>query len=571
MRSLARVRPAPGPEVSAHAKLRRACQDKSRYGESGELVYNPGGYDLNGIPVNLARAAYQAAAPETVPMNFSILLISCYDLGHQPLNLAWPLAALREASLDAATADLAVEDFPADRAAGADLIAISVPMHTALRIGVDAAWKARAVNPDAHLCFFGLYAWLNRHYLLQTGDGRRPAIADSVVGGEVESVLVALAQALHAGRTPTDLPGLTTLHQEASPHLGRHPLPLPDRRTLPSLDKYAHYVPGSTSSPDRPGNGSRAVSEDPVAYPAGYTEASRGCLHTCRHCPVVPVYNGRFFAVPVETVLADIAQQVQNGARHITFGDPDFLNGPGHARKVARALHGAFPHVSFDFTAKVEHLLKHRRLLPELVEHGASFVVSAFESTSDRVLSRLQKGHTRLQMEEALTVVDKAGLSIQPTWMPFTPWTSLDDYLFMLQWIREQGLILHVPAVQLSIRMLVPPGSALLTDGDGDEWQGTLDAARFTFRWQHPDPRMDALQQQVARIAEVAGRYEAEGSSGAGGGNLPDPVGDAASPYPVFHRIECAAHNAAGRPPPALPPLSSHIPRPPRLTEHWFC
>ncbi len=524
-------------------------------------------------------------------MKFSILLISCYELGHQPLSLAWPLAALREASLDAATADLAVEAFPADSAAGADLIAIAVPMHTALRIGVDAARKARAVNPDAHLCFFGLYAWLNRQYLLQTADGSEQAVADSVVGGEVESVLVALAQALHAGRTPTDLPGLSTLHQEASPHLGRHTLPLPDRTTLPSLDRYAHYVPGTASSADRPGNGGGAAPEEPAAYPAGYTEASRGCLHTCRHCPVVPVYNGRFFVVPVETVLADIAQQVKKGARHITFGDPDFLNGPGHARKVAKALHGAFPHVSFDFTAKVEHLLKHHRLLPELVGHGASFVVSAFESTSDRVLSRLQKGHTRRQMEEALTFVDKAGLSIQPTWMPFTPWTSLGDYLFMLQWIREQGLILHVPAVQLSIRMLVPPGSALLTDDDGDEWQGRLDAASFTFRWQHPDPRMDALQQQVARIAETAGQSDAEGSCGADGGDLPDPAGDWGSPYAVFHRIECAAHsaaahnaaehstteysaseqNGAGRPPPVLPPLSSQIALPPRLTEHWFC
>ena len=555
--------------VPSRARPGLACRDRSRYGESGELVYNPGVYALNGLPVDLARTANQAAALETVPMRFSVLLISCYELGHQPLSLAWPLAALREASLDAATADLAVEEFPTGRAAGADLIAVAVPMHTALRIGVDAARKARAANPDAHLCFFGLYAWLNRHYLLQLG-GKGP-IADSVVAGEAEPVLVALAHALQTGKPAADVPGLTTLNNEASPHLGRHSLPLPDRTSLPSLDNYAHYVPGSASDAEGMSTGNGARVEDPVAYPAGYTEASRGCLHTCRHCPVVPVYNGRFFVVPVETVIADIAQQVENGAQHITFGDPDFLNGPGHARKVARALNTAFPHVSFDFTAKVEHLLKHRRLLPELAEHGASFVVSAFESTSEHVLSRLQKGHTRQQMEEALTVVAEAGLSIQPTWMPFTPWTSLDDYLFMLQWIRDQGLITQVPAVQLSIRMLVPPGSALLSEEDSEAWQGTLDAPNFTFQWQHPDPRMDALQQQVARIAELAGQYEAEGSSGAGGGNLPDPVGDAASPYAVFHRIQCAAHNAAGRPPPVLPPLSSYIPRPPRLTEHWFC
>ncbi len=507
---------------------------------------------------------------DKVPMHSTILLISCYELGHQPLSLAWPLAALRAAGIDAATADLAVEDFPADSAARADLIAIAVPMHTALRIGVDAAHKARAANPDAHLCFFGLYAWLNRRHLLQPGDSRR-AVADSVIAGETEPVMVALAQALSAGSPPADVPGLTTAYREASPHLGRHTLPVPDRVPLPSLDKYAHYVPGSITATNGSATGNGRKVEEPVAYPAGYTEATRGCLHTCRHCPVVPVYNGRFFVVPVETVLADIAQQVDNGARHITFGDPDFLNGPGHARKVARALHDAFPNVSFDFTAKVEHLLKHRRLLPELVAHGASFVVSAFESTSDHVLSRLQKGHTRRHMEQALAAVDEAGLSIQPTWMPFTPWTSLDDYIAMLNWIRDQGLIPHVPPVQLSIRMLVPPESALLSGQDAEQWQGELDAANFTYRWQHPDPRMDALQQRVAHLAEMAARNESEDASCEGGEAAPALEGDLASPFTVFHTIECEAHLAAGRPPPLLPVIPSYVPRPPRLTEHWFC
>ena len=534
------------------------------------IVYNPSAFELTNIPESLEAGRGPSVPLDKVPMQSSILLISCYELGHQPLSLAWPLAALRAAGFDAATADLTVEDFPTAKAAGADLIAIAVPMHTALRIGVDAAHKARTINPGAHICFFGLYAWLNRRHLLQPGDSRT-GVADSVIAGESEPVLVALAQALHAGSPLEEVPGLTTTYREASPHLGRHTLPVPVRNPLPSLDSYAHYVPGSTTATNGSATGNGQQVEEPVAYPAGYTEATRGCLHTCRHCPVVPVYNGRFFVVPVETVLADIAQQVDNGARHITFGDPDFLNGPGHARKVARALHDAFPNVSFDFTAKVEHLLKHRRLLPELVEHGASFVVSAFESTSDHVLSRLQKGHTRRHMEEALVAVDEAGLSIQPTWMPFTPWTALDDYLFMLRWIREQGLIPHVPAVQLSIRMLVPPGSALLSGEDADEWKGTLDAANFTYRWQHPDPRMDALQQQVARIAEMAAQSESEDASSVAGATPPSHVGVSAGPYTVFHTIECEAHQAAGRPPPVLPALPSYVPRPPRLTEHWFC
>ena len=495
-------------------------------------------------------------------MEFSTLLISCYELGHQPLSLAWPLAALRAAGLDASTVDLAVDEFPTQKAARADLIAIAVPMHTALRIGVSAARQARAVNPRAHLCFFGLYAWLNRTYLLEGAEGEAGS-ADSVVAGEAEPVLVGLAQALAAGRTPTLVAGLTTRQHMAMPNLARLTFQRPDRSTLPALDNYAHYV----AEPE--------AGQEPVAHRAGYVEASRGCLHTCRHCPVVPVYSGRFFVVPVATVMADVAQQVEAGARHITFGDPDFLNGPGHARNVAHALHRAFPQVSFDFTAKVEHLLKHQALLPELAACGASFVVSAFESTSDRVLARLQKGHTRRQMEEAVKLLRETGLSIQPTWMPFTPWASLDDYLFMLRWIRQQGLIPHVPAVQLSIRMLVPPGSALLEDDDPSAWRGSLDAAHFTYRWLHPDPRMDALQQQVARIAEVAGQAQANGSSAKSAQSAahatPAQEIENANPFEVFRRIEREAYQMAGQSAPTWPIPSTHVPQPPRLTEHWFC
>jgi len=231
--------------------------------------------------------------------------------------------------------------------------------------------------------------------------------------------------------------------------------------------------------------------------------------------------------------------------------------------------------VSFDFTAKVEHILRHGALLPELVACGASFVVSAFESTSNRVLARLQKGHTRQQMEEAVESLREAGLAVQPTWMPFTPWTGLDDYLFMLRWIREQGLIPHVPAVQLSIRMLVPPNSALLAGEDAHEWRGTLDAANFTYRWLHPDPRMDALQQQVARIAEIAGQEEGgsapHDSKGNASAALQASAAATANPFAVFHRIESAAYRRAGRSAPDWPIPSVYIPRPPRLTEHWFC
>jgi hypothetical protein len=466
-----------------------------------------------------------------------LLLLSCYELGHQPLSLAWPLAALNAAGLPVTATDLAVEEFPAQAAAEAALVAIAVPMHTALRIGVDAARRVRALNPTAHICFFGLYAWMNRAYLLggeaKRRGGEEARIGDSVIGGEVEPVLVDLARAVLAGDDPAGVPGVTTAAGEAEPHLARLTFPLPARATLPPLESYARYM------------------ADGAAHLAGYVEASRGCLHTCRHCPVVPIYNGRFFIVPVETVLADIRQQVEAGARHITFGDPDFLNGPGHARKIAQALHSEFPDVTFDFTTKVEHILQHQDLIPELAACGATFVVSAFESTSEVVLARLHKGHTLTDMDAAIAILRNAGLAPQPTWMPFTPWTSLDDYLHLLAWIRCRDLILYVPAVQLSIRMLVPPGSALLAEPDTLHWIGDLDAGNFSYRWAHPDPRMDELQRTVAQVAEQAG--------------------DDANPYDTFALVEHAAYSLAHQLPPAPAALPRITVQPPRMTEHWFC
>lgn len=455
-----------------------------------------------------------------------VLLLACYELGHQPLSLAWPAAVLRRAGIQATPVDLTIDPLPHEAVARARFVGISVPMHTALRLGVRAAEDVRRLNPHVHICFFGLYAWLNADHLLAT-------VADSVIAGELEEELAAWVVRVLAGEEESPLAAgaaISTGRQRGRPGLTRLTLPPPDRTGLPDLSRYARYV------------------EDGVAHLAGYVEASRGCLHTCRHCPVVPVYGGRFFVVPVETVLADIRQQVAAGAEHITFGDPDFLNGPGHVLRIARSLHAEFPRLTFDFTTKVEHILKHRAVFPELRSLGARFVVSAFESVSDEVLSRLQKGHTRADLDEALAVLDAAGLPVQPTLLPFTPWAAIDDYIELLVWIRSRGLIAHVPAVQLSVRLLVPPGSALLHAPDAGAWLGPLDAANFTHTWQHPDPCMDELQRRVAAVAERG-----------------DDV------YTAFASIEQLAYGIAGRRPPLPPDTLTFAPAPPRLTEDWFC
>jgi len=454
----------------------------------------------------------------------AVLLVSCYELGHQPFAVASAWAELESAGLGVAGADASIAAPSDDAIARARLVAISVPMHTALRLGVAIARRVRVVNPSAHVCFFGLYASLNAAYL-------RGAIADSVIAGEFESALVELALGLGGatGKKASLEPELP------KPILRRLTFHVPRRDGLPPLEKYARLL--------GPGRGERRL--------VGYVEASRGCLHRCRHCPITPVYDGRFFVVPREIVLADARQQIEAGARHITFGDPDFLNGPGHSMAIVDALHAEHPEITFDITAKVEHILKHRERFPELARLGCIFVVSAVESLSSRVLEELVKGHTRADVLEALQITRDAGVALRPSLVAFTPWTTLADYVELCDFIFQQGLVDHVDPIQLAIRLLVPPGSALLTQGEPPPWLGPLEASEFGYTWVHADRAMDRLHAEVSRIVETGTARKEDALD-------------------TFRRIRTAAYQAAGR---ALPddsqaPVRAFVPK---LTEPWFC
>jgi radical SAM superfamily enzyme YgiQ (UPF0313 family) len=402
-----------------------------------------------------------------------------------------------------------------------------VPMHTALRLGVQAAERARAANPTAHICFYGLYAWLNREYLLSRW-------ADSVIGGEAEAPLAALAAAVLAGEAAGGVAGVTTAQATGRPYVRPSTtLPIPDRTGLPGLAAYARYQNGGP--PEL----------------AGYVEATRGCQHLCRHCPIVPIYGGRLVVVPVETVLADIRQQASAGAAHIVFGDPDFLNGPAHALRVARALHADFPRVTFEFTAKVAHILEHRRLFADFARLGCTRVTTAVESLSPVVLERLGKGHTAADVDAALRILDEAGIAMAPTLVAFTPWTTRDDYLAVVEFIEAHGLQESIAPVQLSIRLLVPPHSALIESPDAGEWLGELDAPNFTYRWRHPDPGMDTLCVDISTVvAEAEARQE---------------------PARLTHRrIRSLAYAAVGREEPA-PRIAPRRRAVPSMSENWFC
>lgn len=392
-----------------------------------------------------------------------ILLVSTYELGRQPFGLASPAAWLRAEGHTVTASDLSCSPLPATAAAEAGLIAFFLPMHTATRLVLRLIDRIRELNPTAHLCGYGLYAPLNEKVLCSAG-------VKTVIGGEFEPGLVDLARRLSQGEQFTKGTQIS---------LARQQFLVPDRTGLPALGAYAQLVTVG---------GTRRV---------GYTEASRGCRHLCRHCPVVPVYQGIFRIVQQDVVLEDIRRQVAAGAEHITFGDPDFLNGPGHAMPIVEALHGEFPAVTFDVTIKVEHLLKHRALLPQLKAAGCLFVTSAVESLDDRVLERLDKGHTRAEFEEALRLMRAAGLPMAPTFIPFTPWTTHAGYAEFLRALVQLDLAEQVSPIQLAIRLLIPEGSLLMKLPEVRAMVQPFDWKGLCYPWQNRDVGMDTLHAAI--------------------------------------------------------------------------
>jgi radical SAM superfamily enzyme YgiQ (UPF0313 family) len=398
-----------------------------------------------------------------------VVLISTYDLGRQPFNLASPAAWLLAEKHDVTCVDTAVACLPEEVIRQADLVAISLPMHTATRLAVKVIERVKALNPNTHLACYGLYAPMNADYLRTLG-------VHSILGGEFEPALVRIAA------------GLANTGPLIS--LDRLQFRTPDRTGLPPLARYAKLHINGT------------------AKKVGYTEATRGCKHLCRHCPVVPVYNGAFRVVQQDIVLEDIRRQVSQGASHITFGDPDFFNGPTHARRIVEELHNEYPAITYDVTIKIEHLLQQKELLPLLKTTGCLFVTSAVESVEDSVLAKLEKGHTRADFINVAREFEAIGLTLAPTFLPFTPWTTRQGFQQLLNTIAELGLIENVNPVQLALRLLIPSGSRLLELDEIQQVIGPFNPAALMYPWKHTDPSVDELAQSVMTLVNGSNRQE---------------------------------------------------------------
>ncbi len=526
-----------------------------------------------------------------------IVLISTYELGRQPFGLVSPAAWLRRRGHEVTCLDLTRQELDALAVGSAELIAIYLPMHTATRLACKLIPSLRVQNPGAHICCYGLYAPMNAEYLRSLGVG-------TILGGEFEGGLVRLAERLSCAEKNDKIfpQGLKHLEAgrsmsepfEAQDKLKLRPPSATEKKPQGSEDSALRYRGGdalkrapttfvATQSepmvsmerltPEKQGaekpqgsedsalryRGGDALKRTPTTFVGTQVEPIVSLerlefevpdRNLCRHCPIVPVYNGVFRIVAQDVVLADVRQQVAAGAQHISFGDPDFFNGIRHAMELVEAFHREFPGVTYDVTIKIEHLRKQERHLERLRDTGCLFVISAVESIDDGILERLDKGHTR---EDFLYVARKfreLGMTLHPTFVPFTPWTTLDGYLDLLRVLAAEELVENVAPIQLGIRLLIPEGSRLLELEEVRRMVDAFDAESLVYPWRNADGRVDLLSEAVQSIAAEADRKKESRAA-------------------AFARIWEAAHAAAGVVAPELRVTEGR--GVPFLSEPWYC
>lgn len=392
------------------------------------------------------------------------IVVSTYDLGHQP-QLAAVIAGLYEQSnLDYKVIDLSVETdmnklAPIESRAGSeiDTLICTVGMLTSAMLFRDVF--RYLVNAEVHinrLFLYGLYA--------------------SDLAREAE-ILGAGELIIRSAPTQTEI----ARDLDLEPIDARRYFP--SRKRLGSLDRYKHVKV----------EGGKKVS--------GYVETTGGCRHRCKHCPLPIHFNGKISVNPLMDVLADVEVQVAAGATHVTVGDPDFFNAPVHAMKFARELHKRFSDTTFDCTIKIEHLIKHNRYLGELGQLGCTFITSAVESMSDEILDNLSKGHKRDEIYTAVSYVDNAGIDFHPSFVPFTPWTGKEDYEEILRFVYQMGMEGFVEPVQLAIKLLVPEASLLLSSKEFLPYKGSYSQETFSYLWSYREPAMAELELDVkARV-----------------------------------------------------------------------
>jgi len=401
------------------------------------------------------------------------LLVSNFEGGFQPHTVATAATALIKAGVEVSVLDTYVEGIENEKFKNVDLVAISIPLFDAITAGIEISKIAREENPNAHITFFGQHATINANRLA----GK---YSDSCISGEWEIPLVKLAN-LVGGEKVDDLSGILLAEHALNgevihPFMSRDHLDVPTRTVLPPLEKYPQIQINKLL-------GSEQI--------VGATEIARGCHHKCLYCSVFAAYQGKVIIVPEDVVIRDVQNLVNEGMTHLTFIDADFFNAKYHGIKILRKLHKEFPFLTYDFTTRVDHILENKETLKEMKELNVKFITSALEFPSKEVLNEVAKETSIEEIEAAISFLRQTGIKLNPTFIMFNPWTSIEDLTTFRAFVADNQLEAVIDPIQYETRLYLYKGSPLLQRKSLQSLD--LTEYEFHYEWKHPDPSVDEL------------------------------------------------------------------------------
>lgn len=402
----------------------------------------------------------------------SSILVSIFEGGYQPINALTGLAALHDAGHDTDFLDAYVDGYDIKKLSQYDTIILPVPLYDSLNSAIQLCKELKAAGCKAETVMFGQYATINAPYL----SGR---YADHVVSGEWEVPLVSLMNRKAGGTEPVVnvySHGSTTPEQAVQMLKLRGTMAKPLRNMAPNLTKYPqpHLV--------------TLMGTEKVV---GGIELTRGCHHKCTYCSVYSAYDGKVLLGDVDQILLDVDVLVEQGMEHMTFIDAEFFNATRRSFDALNRIHKRHPSLTFDFTTRVDHILENRDRLTELRDQGVRVITSALEFPKNEVLKQVCKEVDVEDLKEAVRLVQEAGITLNPTFIMFNPWVTLEDFPRFHDFLVETNMENLVDPVQFETRLHLYKGSPLLKNDTVRALR--MEEQEFHFDWFHPDERVDDL------------------------------------------------------------------------------
>jgi N-acetylglutamate synthase-like GNAT family acetyltransferase/SAM-dependent methyltransferase/pyruvate-formate lyase-activating enzyme len=424
--------------------------------------------DLEGA---MTASFVKAAKPALRP----VALISTYETGFQPLLVSTAGASFIKHGITPDAYDLYLNKSAKTGIENHSFVGIGLALFDSLDGGISIAKEIRERNPDAHICFYGPYASLNKERLLPYGN--------SCIIGDWEKTIVELAGAVLDNNDWTNVPQVYSGNsKEVKFKFDRDYCVVPARHLLPPVYTYTNtFIENILSKKMVVGN----------------IETTRGCHHSCKFCSVYASSGTKVKFADLEVIMEDVGQLAKNGVEHITFVDAEFINDIKFSLAVVNRIHDQYPHLTYDFTTRVDHVVENKDAIAEFKRTGCIAITTSIEFPREDILSKLDKAITLKDILEAMEIFRRNGIKVHTTFVTFNPWTDLEGLMNLAHFIKVNNLEDVIDPIQYETRLHLYKGSPLLKD---ETLSGlALHEQEFHYEWEHPDPQVEEVFQRMVK------------------------------------------------------------------------